>query len=94
MTGFGSAQFDDGTYKIGVEMKAVNNRYRDVSVRMPSVLRPLETDIINVLNKYNLRGKIDIFINFVNNSDNKNSCRSIKIYLPLIITACRKSKRP
>lgn len=71
MTGFGSAQFDDGTYKIGVEMKAVNNRYRDVSVRMPSVLRPLETDIINVLNKYNLRGKIDIFINFVNNSDNK-----------------------
>ena len=71
MTGFGSAQFDDGQYKIGVEMKAVNNRYRDVSVRMPSTLRSLETDIISVLNEYNLRGKIDIYINFVNNSDNK-----------------------
>ncbi|HIX84043.1 MAG TPA: hypothetical protein H9979_05820, partial [Candidatus Megamonas gallistercoris] len=44
MTGFGSAQFDDGQYKIGVEMKAVNNRYRDVSVRMPSTLRSLETE--------------------------------------------------
>lgn len=71
MTGFGSAQFDDGKYKIGVEMKAVNNRYRDVSVRMPSTLRSLETDIISVLNEYNLRGKIDIYINFIDNSDNK-----------------------
>ena len=57
--------------KIGVEMKAVNNRYRDVSVRMPNMLRSLETDIVGVLNEYNLRGKIDIYINFVDNSDNK-----------------------
>ena len=71
MTGFGSALFDNGIYKIGVEMKAVNNRYRDVSIRMPSSLRALETSIIEVLNKYELRGKIDIFINFVNNSENK-----------------------
>ena len=39
MTGFGSATFDNGIYKIGVEMKAVNNRYRDISIRMPSGLR-------------------------------------------------------
>ena len=71
MTGFGSAQFDDGKYKIGVEIKAVNNRYRDISVRMPSILRPLETNIIGVLNGYDLRGKIDIYINFLDNSDNK-----------------------
>lgn len=71
MTGFGSAQFDDGKYKIGVEIKAVNNRYRDISVRMPSILRPLETNIISVLNGYDLRGKIDIYINFIDNSDNK-----------------------
>lgn len=71
MTGFGSTQFDDGKYKIGVEMKAVNNRYRDVSVRMPNMLRSLEPDIVGVLNEYNLRGKIDIYINFVDNSDNK-----------------------
>ena len=42
MTGFGSATFDNGIYKIGVEMKAVNNRYRDISIRMPSGLRALE----------------------------------------------------
>lgn len=73
MTGFGAAAFDNGTYKIGVEMKAVNNRYRDVSIRMPSSLRALESSIIEVLNKYSLRGKIDIFINFVDNSENKKS---------------------
>lgn len=69
MTGFGSATFDNGIYKIGIEMKAVNNRYRDISIRMPSALRVLEASIIEELNKYNLRGKIDIYINFVNNNE-------------------------
>lgn len=69
MTGFGSATFDNGIYKIGVEMKAVNNRYRDISIRMPSGLRALEASIVEALNKYALRGKIDIYINFVNNNE-------------------------
>ena len=51
MTGFGSATFDNGIYKIGVEMKAVNNRYRDISIRMPSGLRALEASIVEALNK-------------------------------------------
>ena len=49
MTGFGSATFDNGIYKIGVEMKAVNNRYRDISIRMPSGLRALEASIVEAL---------------------------------------------
>ena len=69
MTGFGSATFDNGIYKIGVEMKVVNNRYRDISIRMPSGLRALEASIVEALNKYALRGKIDIYINFVNNNE-------------------------
>ena len=69
MTGFGSATFDNGIYKISVEMKAVNNRYRDISIRMPSGLRALEASIVEALNKYALRGKIDIYINFVNNNE-------------------------
>lgn len=50
-------------------MKAVNNRYRDISIRMPSGLRALEASIVEALNKYALRGKIDIYINFVNNNE-------------------------
>lgn len=68
MTGFGSATFDNGVYKFTVEMKAVNNRYRDISIRMPSALRALEASIMEALNKYMLRGKIDMYINFVNNN--------------------------
>ena len=71
MTGFGSATFDNGVYKIGIEIKAVNNRYKDISVRLPSVLRPLEAEIVKVLNKYNLRGKIDVFVNFMDRSEHK-----------------------
>lgn len=71
MTGFGASSFDDGTYKIGIEIKAVNNRYRDISIRLPGQLRALEGAITAVLNKYGLRGKIDVFVNFADNSENK-----------------------
>ena len=71
MTGFGSATFDNNIYKIGIEIKAVNNRYKDISIRMPSVLRPFEADMLAVFNKYNLRGKIDVFVNFTDNSEHK-----------------------
>ena len=69
MTGFGSAIVDNGTYKFSVEIKAVNNRYKDIAIRMPSSLRALEASIVELLNKYMLRGKIDIYINFTNNSE-------------------------
>ena len=36
---------------------------------MPSGLRALEASIVEALNKYALRGKIDIYINFVNNNE-------------------------
>lgn len=71
MTGFGASSFDDGTYKIGIEIKAVNNRYRDISIRLPGQLRALESAITEVLNKYGLRGKIDVFVNFADNSENR-----------------------
>lgn len=71
MTGFGSATFDNGVYKIGIEIKAVNNRYKDISVRLPSVLRPLEANIVRVLNNYGLRGKIDVFVNFIDKSEHQ-----------------------
>ena len=40
MTGYGSAKGSVGDLQISVEVKSVNNRYLDASVRMPRRSRP------------------------------------------------------
>ena len=63
MTGFGAAVCEKEDYKITIEVKSVNNRYKDVSAHLPAGLRTLEPLINDHLNKYSLRGKIDIYVN-------------------------------
>ena len=64
MTGFGRCEAAEGTKKITLEMKAVNHRYLDVSVKMPKKLNQFEAAIRSELKKYIQRGKVDLFITY------------------------------
>lgn len=64
MTGFGRCEISDGERKFTVELKSVNHRYLDVNLRMPKKLNFFETSIRNLLKKYAVRGKVDIFITY------------------------------
>ena len=64
MTGFGRCEVTEDTRKICVEMKSVNHRYLDVSIKMPKKLNFFETAIRNELKNYIQRGKVDIFITY------------------------------
>lgn len=64
MTGFGRCEAAEGTKKITLEMKAVNHRYLDVSVKMPKKLNLFETAIRSELKNYIQRGKVDLFITY------------------------------
>ena len=44
------------------EIKAVNHRYCDISIRMPSMINPFEDSIRKMLSAYVHRGKVDIYI--------------------------------
>ena len=68
MTGFGkySASFENREYQI--EIKSVNHRYLDISIKMPRTISYLEEDIKNCISKKLKRGKVDVFITFENNS--------------------------
>jgi len=72
MTGFGRCEFSDEQRKITVEMKSVNHRYLDMSVRMPKKLNFFEANIRTILKKYIQRGKVDIFISYEDLSENTN----------------------
>ena len=64
MTGFGRAENLQGNRKFTVEMKAVNHRYFDVSIKMPKKLSFFESAIRSYLKTYMQRGKVDVFITY------------------------------
>lgn len=64
MTGFGRYELSEGERKITVEMKTVNHRYLDVTLKMPKKLNFFESAIRTLLKEYVQRGKIDVFITY------------------------------
>ena len=64
MTGFGRCEVAKGERKITVEMKSVNHRYLDVSIKMPKKLNFFEAAIRSELKNYIQRGKVDVFITY------------------------------
>ena len=64
MTGFGRCEVAETERKITVEMKSVNHRYLDVSMKMPKKLNFFEASIRGLLKEYIQRGKVDLFISY------------------------------
>ncbi len=62
MTGFGRCEIARGERRISVEMKSVNHRYLDVSIKMPKKLNFFEAAIRSELKNHIQRGKVDLFI--------------------------------
>ncbi|MCR5791724.1 MAG: YicC family protein [Lachnospiraceae bacterium] len=71
MTGFGRHEKVTGDYKMVVELKSVNHRYCDMSVKMPKKFSFFETGIRNLLKEYISRGKVDVFITYEDYTENK-----------------------
>ena len=71
MTGFGRSEVSDSDRKITIEMKSVNHRYFEPTIKMPKKLSVYEAGIRTVLKKYIARGKVDIFVTYEDFSENK-----------------------
>ena len=72
MTAFGRERADVGGKDITVEIKSVNNRYFDCSVKLPHIYAPLEQRIKQRLSEKGIsRGKVDVnvFVNFAEATD-------------------------
>lgn len=62
MTGFGRAVVATASKKIIVEVKSLNSKQMDLTVRIPSVLRAGEADVRNIVAQELQRGKADVNI--------------------------------
>ena len=73
MTGFGRGEIRTDSVQCIVEIKTVNHRYADFTIKMPRDLMPLEERIRAVLKESVQRGKTDVFITYIDlsNADKK-----------------------
>jgi uncharacterized protein (TIGR00255 family) len=64
MTGYGKSESVTDSGKLSVEIRSVNHRYGEISVKLPRQFMPLEGEIKKRVSNRFKRGKIDVFINF------------------------------
>lgn len=85
MTGYGRGRYENDSREYIVEIKSVNNRYSDISIKIPRSISPLEDYIKKMISKAITRGKVEVFITFTNNSEKgkniKINDKLAKIYI-------------
>lgn len=69
MTGYGTGTAEGGGKTFTVEIKAVNSRYSDFSIKMPRVYTFLEEPLRKKASEKITRGKVDIYINVETNGE-------------------------
>ncbi|MGI6752320.1 MAG: YicC/YloC family endoribonuclease [Anaerovoracaceae bacterium] len=62
MTGFGRSEYNDGKRNIIAEIRSVNHRYSDITVKMPRRYAFAEDHLKGIVKKMVKRGKADLFI--------------------------------
>lgn len=62
MTGFGRGESSADGFQVSVEIKTLNSRYLDISIRSPQNLQQQEFDIKEIVQRYISRGKAHISI--------------------------------
>ena len=78
MTGFGKGEYREGGIELGVEIKTVNNRFLDVSVKCPHVLAPCEETVRALVRESLSRGRVDVFISLLDKREKRR-----KLYLDM-----------
>lgn len=62
MTGYGRGEIKKENFEVNVEIRSLNNRFLDVSVRLPKACSKEEQEVKDIVKKYVERGRINISI--------------------------------
>ena len=69
MTGYGRGECSKYNRKFIVEIKSVNHRYNDISIKLPRILSGLEDAVRKAVQGRVSRGKTDVYVNYEALSD-------------------------
>lgn len=76
MTGYGKGEYKEGGIELTVEIKTVNNRYLDVSVKSPKSFNAYEEAVRSLVRGSLSRGHADVFIGF---NDRREQARRLTV---------------
>ena len=79
MTGYGKGEYKAEGIDMTVEIKTVNNRYLDISVKSPKIFNAYEEVIRSAVRKKLTRGHADIYINLV---DKREKPKNLYVDMP------------
>ncbi len=75
MTGFGRGKYENEGRNYTVDIKSVNHKYTDISVRLPRFLNSEEDKIRKRISSSISRGKVDVLVSFENYSSKGTNIR-------------------
>lgn len=75
MTGYGKGTAARDGRELTVELKSVNHRFLDVSMRLPRILSCIEDPLRAAIAKRLARGHIDVFVNYRNTRSDAKTVR-------------------
>lgn len=68
MTGFGKGEVEGDKYTVSVELKTVNNRFKDFRFKMSSLFNSQELPLKKKIESKFARGSFEIFVNYKKNN--------------------------
>jgi uncharacterized protein (TIGR00255 family) len=84
MTGFGRAECQDGDYSYKAEIRSVNNRFIEITTRLPKAFLDIELPLKKLIKSHCARGSINVTITLANSNGNSGEWE-VKPNLPLAI---------
>ena len=64
MTGFGKSEVTIDELQINVEVKSLNSKFLDLSIKLPSAFKNLDLSVRSFVKEYLKRGKIEVMIHY------------------------------
>ena len=94
MTGYGKGVVSKDGRELTVELKSVNHRFLDVSMRLPRVFSCIEDTLRTTIASRLARGHVDVFVNYRNTrSDAKDVRIDENLLLAYIVRACEANEK-
>ncbi|MEO6333854.1 MAG: YicC/YloC family endoribonuclease [Pyrinomonadaceae bacterium] len=64
MTGFGRGAVNENNFSVSVELKTVNNRFLDISLRLSNEMQSIEAEIKRLISSRLSRGRVDVNLQY------------------------------
>jgi uncharacterized protein (TIGR00255 family) len=94
MTGYGKAESATQNKKITVEIRSLNSKQLDLSIKLPAIYRPYAYEIRNQISQSVKRGKVDVYINVETTIDEgsvKINSELFKIHYNALSQICKEN---